>query len=93
MLTHKNIIMGSGMPYKPRKASPETNTHVDMGMQGNWGRRWSFPGRGESKCKCPQMGVLRNSQKASVTGVEHKRRNVTPNETREEADVKSYIAL
>lgn len=67
MLKHKNISMGSGMPHKPRKASPETNTQVDMRMQGSWGRRWSFPGSGESKCKCPPMGVLRNSQKADVT--------------------------
>lgn len=34
MLTHKNIIMGSGMPYKPRKASPETTPMWIWGCKG-----------------------------------------------------------
>lgn len=51
-----------------------------------------FSGRGDSKCKCPKMEGLRNLHKASVTGMEHKRKKMDPNETREEADVKSCSA-
>lgn len=67
---------------------------MKMVMQENWGGGWSFfRQRGYSKCKCPKMEGLRNLHKASVTGMEHKRKKMDPNEAREEADVKSCSAL
>jgi len=43
-------------------------------MQGNAGkaREWSSLGRGDSMCKCPMRGGLKNSQKASVTRLRQK---------------------